>query len=65
MEMEVVKELILQSLASVQAGLARTVAAPAEPAATEVAALQESVLQMNQQARAVEEAVAEVVALRA
>jgi hypothetical protein len=62
---EAQQELILQTLASVQASLASTVAAPAEPAAAEVEALQQSVAQMNQQARAVEEAVTEVLSLRA
>jgi hypothetical protein len=61
---EAQQELILQTLASVQGSLARTATASTEPAAAEVDALQQSVTQMNHQARAVEEAVAEVMALR-
>ena len=62
---EAQQELILQTLASVQASLARTCSAPPTAVEAEVGALQQSMSQMNHQARAVEEAVAEVVALRA
>ncbi len=61
---EAQQELILQSMASVQARLARigTAGLPAPEADAE--AVRESVTQVCQQTRAVEEAVAEVVALR-
>jgi len=62
---EAQQELILQTLASVQASLARTCTASPAAVEAEVGVLQQSMTQMNQQARAVEEAVAEVVALRA
>jgi hypothetical protein len=61
---EAQQELIVQTLASVQASLARTGSTPAVPVQAEVAELQQSVTQVNHQARAVEEAVAEVMALR-
>ncbi len=62
---ETQQELILQTLASVQASLARTSAAQAPPPRAELEDLQYCVTQANQQAHAVEEAVAEVLTLRA
>ncbi len=62
---EAQQELILQTLASVQASLTRTSAVSSPPMATEVAEFQESVTQANRRAQAVEEAVAEVMALNA
>lgn len=59
---EAQQELILQSLASVQAGLARVSVAGAAPPPAEVEELSHSVTQINRQARAVEEAVLEVMA---
>jgi hypothetical protein len=60
---EAQQELILQTLVGVQGSLARMRSTPALPQQTEVQELHESVLQINRQARAVEEAVAEVVSL--
>ena len=59
------QELILQTMASVHAGLARICAAGSTPAGVDVHELQESVAGVSRQARAVEEAVTEVIALRA
>jgi hypothetical protein len=62
---EAQQELILQTLASVQSSLVSIHASPAAPPAAGVEGLQESVLQVSRQARATEEAVAEVLGLRA
>lgn len=62
---EAQQELILQTLASVAASLTRTGAVPSAPVSAEVTELQESVTQANRRAQAVEEAVAEVMALNA
>jgi len=62
---EAQQELILQTLASVQASLASTHASPSAPLAAGVEGLQQSVLQVSRQARATEEAVAEVLSVRA
>ena len=59
------QELILQTMASVHAGLARICAAGSTPAGVNVHDLQESVAGVTRQARAVEEAVTEVIALGA
>ena len=59
------QELILQTMASVQASLARICAAGTVPVQTDVSELQESVSRVNRQARAVEEAIGEVITLGA
>lgn len=58
------RELISQMLASVQFSLARLQVAPTLMATTDVHELHQSVVHLNQQARAVEQAVQEVTALR-
>ena len=61
---EAQQELIVQTLAAVRSSLARTASRPTTDGAN-VHELQESVTQVNRQARAIEEAVAEVVTLGA
>ena len=61
---EAQQELIVQTLAAVRSSLARTASRPTTEGA-HVQALQDSVTQVNRQARAIEEAVAEVVTLGA
>jgi hypothetical protein len=62
---EAQQELILQTMASVQASLGRTTGVNVKPEDLNLGALHQSVAQVNSQTRAVEEAVAEVVALSA
>jgi hypothetical protein len=62
---EAQQELICQTLASMQASLARIAGAGSAPAATEVNELRDSVTAVNRQTHAVEEAVTEVMALSA
>lgn len=62
---EAQQELILQTMASVQASLGRTTGVNVKPADLNLGELHQSVAQVNSQTRAVEEAVAEVVALSA
>jgi hypothetical protein len=57
---EAQQELILQSLATVQASLARTCAAPSADSDSEVDELRRSMQEMNRRAKAIEDAVAEV-----
>src|SRR5262249_4232261 len=59
------QEVILQTLASAQASMARARMAPTPVSLPDMQRLQESVLGVNNQTRAVEEAVQEVMALRA
>ena len=61
---EAQQELILQSLAFVQASLSRMAVANSATLPADVGALQSTVTQVNQQTRAVEDAVNEVLALR-
>ncbi len=60
---EAQQELIVQTLASVQASLGRTLGARVGSVQADVGELQQSVLQVSTQTRAVEEAVSEVLAL--
>jgi hypothetical protein len=60
---EAQRELISQTFASVQSALAGVQATSGAPAATGVERLGRTVLQINQQTRALEEAVQEVIAL--
>jgi hypothetical protein len=61
---EAQQELIIQALASVQGSLARMVASGSGTSDADVSALHASVNQVNQQTRAVEDAVGEVLTLR-
>jgi hypothetical protein len=56
--------MILQTLSSVQASLARSRAAAVPLAAPDVEEIKQTVTQINAQAQAVEQAVQEVMALR-
>lgn len=59
------QQLILQTLASIQASLTRIAAADAAPLSADVAGLRESIHRVNQQTSSVEDAVNEVLSLSA